>query len=529
MGTTTVSRPKVTVNKLPAQIAAGVESQKILVIGQKLAAGTAIAGSIIEGINKNQVNDLFGAGSMAAGMLNSMFKVIEDSQGDVAPRIDCIPLDDNGTAVKAESTITITASSGTEATEAGQILFNIAGKQYSLDVIEGETIADIGARLSTLLTDTDAPFSSAEATNIVTLTSRNGGSVGNSTPIAMKGLTFDGADYSVGNVVVAITAFTSGATDPVMTTVLDVVNDVRYQTITAPVEYGTEYLLDDFLDTRFNVTNDILDGVAILTKVDTLANLKVDLAALNSQSCVYVCDTLTALGNDKGGSLKQMPYVVSSLVAVIRGLRLTEKANILNITPASSYGAFDGIGGFEIRSLPYFNCPVNDIDVIDTGLGFSKIEISEINALGGSVIGNNVVNNKVLLDELRTTYKTDVAGNEDVTWTFLNTVDQMSGSAEYIFNNLKKRFSQSRLTSGTLKVGRNMANEQLIKAYMKELYKDLGNLVVVPTGKDAEDYFFENLVLEIDFVAGSVSMISKFAIVVQLRELLVNLITQFGN
>lgn len=528
---TIISFPKTTVNKLPAQLPAGVDAQKILVVGQKLATGSATAGSLITDVKKTDVDTKFGAGSICAGMLNPIFKIFEDSQGDVAPRVDVISLDDAGTAVQATSDIVISEKGGVTdaATVAGTLTFKIAGSEYSLAIAVGDTISTIGAALNTVLTDTDAPFSTAEVTNTITMTFRNGGSVGNNTPVAVSGVEYDGTDYVLGNVKIVINAFTSGATNPTMTTVLDVVGNERYQTIVAPVEYGTDYILDDFLDTRFNVTNDILDGVAILTDVDTLANLKTTLGALNSQSCIYVCDVLYTDGDNKGGSLKKMPYEVSAQVAAVRGLRLTEDANILNITPASTYGALDGEGGFEIRSLPYANTPLNDIDVIDTGLGFSKVEISEINTAGGTVIGNNTAKNGILLGEVFTTYKTDAAGNEDVTWRFLNTVDEMSGSAEYIFNNLKKRFVQSRLTSGTLKAGRSMANESSIKAYMKELYKDLGELVVVPTGKTAEDYFYDNMTLTIDFVDGKVSIIANFPIVVQLRELLVNLITQFGN
>lgn len=527
---TTISFPKTTVNKLSSQTPAGVEGQKILVIGQKTSSGSATPKALNQDVKKNDIAGLFGAKSLLAGQLRPMFKIFEDSQGDVAPIVDVIALEDAVAGTQASATITMSDTGATgDATETGTLVFRVAGTDYSIDIVEGEAIADVSTKLETALTDAEAQFSVAESTLVNTLTFENKGTVGNGVDMSVTGLSFDGTDYVLGNIKVVITAFSGGSTDPDVSDVLDVVSEVRYQTISAPVEYGTDYLLDDYLDTRFNVTNNILDGVAVFCKNDTLANLKTALNALNSQSCVYICDKIYAEDTYKAGSLKQPTYVTASQFSALRGLRRTDGANIINITPASTYGALDGQGGVEISSLPYANTAVFDIDILDTGRGFTSTEVSELHDAGGTVIGNNIVNNTVLLGQAYTTYKTDVAGNEDVTWRFLNTVDTLSASAEYIQKNLRKRFAQSRLTSGTLTSGRNVTNESAIRAYALELYKDLGELMLVPTGKEAESYFVNNLTIEIDYVEGSVNMISNFAIVVQLRELIMNLITQFGN
>lgn len=521
----TVSEPNVTVAKLPAQIPAGVESQKILVIGQKTSDGSAVAGNLNEGISSGDVKTLFGKNSILTGTLEPGFKVIKDSQGDVAPTVDAIALDDAGAGVQATATITFADTGSTGLiSETATIGFNIAGRDYSLDIIEGENIADIGAKLETVATDENAPFTVAEASNVVTATFINKGTAGNSAPLVATGL----VNNIVGNVSVALTAFSGGATNPAVDSVLDVVGDKRYQTIIAPLEYGTDYMLDDFLDTRFNVVNDILDGVAIFTSVDTLSNHKTALAGLNSQSCVYITDKVNATDDYKGGSLRKMPYEVSAIFGFIRSLRLTEGANVLNITPGSTYGAKDGLGGFHMRSLPYFNTELNDIDPILTNKGFSKLEMSEINEAGGTVLGNNTVGNGVIIGETRTTYKTDSAGNEDTTWRFLNTVDSMSGCAEYIYRNLKKRFVQSRFTAGTLKQGYSECNEGSVKGYAKELYIDCGEQRVAVSGKEASDFFYQSLVTEVDYVEGSMDIIADFPIVSQLRKLYAALRTKFG-
>ena len=251
--------------------------------------------------------------------------------------------------------------------------------------------------------------------------------------------------------------------------------------------------------------------------------------SLNSQSALIIGDKLYTDGDYKGGALQLLGYDVAAQVSAIRAMRLTDGCNILNITPAASYGALDGQGGMEIASLPYANTVMNDVDVVGDGIGFSKVELAELNAAGISAIGNNVAKTGCVMGQMITAYLTDGAGNDDTTWHFLNTVDTMSVCAEYIFNNLKRRFAQSRLTSGAVIAGRNMTNETIIKAYMSQLYKELSDKTLVPAGKDAESYFYSHIQLDIDYVEGQATLIANFPIVVQLREIIANLITKFGD
>lgn len=522
-----VSNPKVTVNKLPATLPTGLESQKILVIGQKLASGNAIAGQLYENITEADIITKFGAGSMLQGQLDPIFKIFKDSGSSALPSINVIALED-GAGVKATNTLIVATTGIATATVAGTFIYYIAGRKYELPITVGETIADIGARIETLLTDANAPFTPADVTNTITCTARNAGTVANNFPVKIEGVEWDGSAWVIGNVSFAITAFVSGATDPTLTTVLDEVQEVRFQTCLAPYEYGTDFLVKDFLDTRWNSVNKILDGVAVYGAVDTKANLVIDGDALNSQSCYIDGNQLQAETYFIGDLTKLIPYQYQSQIGALRALRLTENSNILNITPAATYGPLDGAGGKHIGSLPYFNTLVKDVDVFPTGKGFSSTEITELNDAGISVIGNNQSGVSVLLGTALTTYKTDSVGNPDTTFKFLNTVDTMSLSAEYFYVNLKKRFVQSRLTAGLPLSGYSTANLAIIKAYMLQLFKELGTAQLTVAGQEAETYFFDNMSLIVDYVAGKVTANGDLPIVVQLRELLVNLKTKFG-
>lgn len=522
-----VSNPKVSVNKLPAVLPAGLDAQKILVVGQKLATGNAIAGQLYENISEGDVIKKFGAGSMLQGQLDPIFKIFKDNASNKLPRVDVIPLDDDGAGVQATSDLVIGAVSGTEATESGEVIFYVAGRKYTLPVVKGETIANIGAKFETLLTDANAPFSVSELTNTITMTARNKGSVGNSFPVKIEGLEYDGANWTIGNVSFVINAFTGGLTDPTLTGVLDVVDEIRYQTCLAPIEYGTDFLVKDFLDNRWNVNNKILDGIAIYGDTDTKANLITLGEGIDSQNVYIAGNQLQAETLFKGDLTKLPAYQVQSQIGALRAMRLTESANILNFTPASTYGALDGAGGKHIGSLPYFNTILKDIDVLPEKLGFKSDEIVELNTAGISVIGNNDEGTSVLMGQAFTPYKTDGV-NPDETFKKLNIVDTMSLSAEYFYKNLKKRFVQSRLTAGVPTAGYSTADVNIVKAYMQQLYKELSAVQLVPAGQEAETYFYNNLDLIVDFVNGKITATGDLPIVVQLRELLVNLRTKFG-
>ncbi|MCK5591362.1 MAG: hypothetical protein KAI72_05350 [Candidatus Pacebacteria bacterium] len=530
---TIISQPKVTVNKLPATLPVGVEAQKILVVGQITAAATVTPDTLYEGVAKADLSN-FGEGSMIKNMLKAMFDTLEDSGSLVLPRIDAIPISDAGAAVDATSTIVLSEVGGATglADEAGTITITI-GSEYnytaSVDIAVGDALpADIGAAIVTAVNAlTDIPVLASFDTATVTFTALNGGTVGNGVGIKIGGLTLSGADYVLGNVKFVLTGFESGATDPTLTSTLDVIGTNRYQTVIHPSEYGTTFSVDDKLDSRFNVDNDILDGVVIITKTGSYSDLNSALALLNSQSLVVLCNKPVAEATYDGQALLELDYVISARFAALRALRRTEDANITRVTPASARGSLDASGGIHISSLPYFNTPLYHVSPIPTGKGFTALEIENLRTAGGSVVGNNRAGNQIILGEIATTYKTDVAANADLTWKNLNAVDTMSSAAEYFFVNLKSDFVQSRLTEGDLINGYAMVNSDAFKAQMVKYYLDLSDEVLVPKGSVALAYFSDNITILIDMVSGKITGNANMPIVVQLREILVNLKTTF--
>ena len=96
-----ISQPDVTVNILAANTLVPVTDQRVLFIGQKVAAGTSTSGALDTNIqNDNSWDALYGSSSMLAGMLRDARALNQDV------RFDAISLDD-ASGTPAEGTITI--------------------------------------------------------------------------------------------------------------------------------------------------------------------------------------------------------------------------------------------------------------------------------------------------------------------------------------------------------------------------------------------------------------------------------------
>lgn len=500
------SNPEVDFPIIAAQIAVGSSFQRVLLVGQKTPSGTATSGALVPDIqNDNSWDTFFGPDSMLAGMVRA-FRAIN---GDV--NIDAIPLDDDGAGVPATGTITFTGT----ATEDGTITITIGSRvnhTFIIAVADTDTPTIIGDALVALIdADPNVPITAANVTGVVTLTAVNDGTEGNSIGIAKDG--------AVVGVTTALVGMASGATNPSLTGIFDVVGDVRYQTVVWPFTYTLDDL-KSFLDPRFNVDNKILDGIGVTHSSDTFSNLKSAGEAENSQSLLILGNREVTGGNVEGSGLLEVGAVISSQFAAIRSLRLEEGTNLGSFVIATN-GARDTRGGAAIASLPYHNTPFANLPIVTQGDGFTSDELRDLIAAGISNIGTNVGATSAIAGPIKTTYKTDVAGNPDPSFGFLNFVDTISTIREIYFNRSKSRFAQSRLKSGDLQGGRNEENEESIRAFLIGIYADLGSsdFVLVEAGEESLTFFKDNLVVSLDLVTGVVTVIMKVLIVTQLRRI----------
>lgn len=500
---TVISQPNTTINITPATQTISNEPQKVLFVGQMIS-GTGTAGELVTNIgNSGEEDAIFGARSMIAQMIRQARTINKVTQ------FDAIGLADDGSAVDATGSI---AFSGT-ATATGTLTVSVGSKaNYSVDVAitSGDTATEIGDTLETAFALlTNAPVTGTNAAGTVTFTAANGGTLGNDYGIKVEG--------SVAGVSTTLTAFSSGATDPSLTGLFDVIEDERYQTVVYQSNLTTSTLTTE-LDARFNVNNDILDGVGLIANTDSLSNLLTAGNAQNSKSLTIFGNKLLDDADHKGGAMLEFNDVLTAKFGALRSLRLTEGSNIAQYV-ISANGALDSFGGKSIASLPYFNSPITGLPLIAVGKGFSKTEIEQLTTAGVSSIGNNRTRTQVICGEIVTTRKTDAAGNDEDTFKYLNAVDTSSAIREFYYNNLRARFAQSRLTEGDLQPNRNMANQAIIESYLDNLFQQMGEASLAQAGEAARRFFKANRTVTLTLIDGSVTITMQMPIVVQLRTI----------
>ena len=506
-----IANPKVTASLRADGVTAGLTPEKILFVGSQLAAGSAASGALSQNIGNDGAEDgLYGEASPLAAAIRRARRRNPETQ------IDAIGLDDNGGTTDATGTVTFT---GGPATEDGTITVYVGSKKfnaYIIAVTDGDSVTDIGAALDVLIAADDIAFvDSSPAVGVVTLTAKNGGTFGNTIGIKIEG--------SVAGVTSAAVAMSGGATDPVLTGVFDIVGNQRYQGIVWQFDANTAELTD-FLDPRFNVTNDVLDGRGFVGETDTFANHLVTLGLLNSHELSIATGKLIDRADHRGPGVLEIPFVKVAEFAAIRGLRRTDGAVLGGLVIARS--PLDSFGGPHQNSKPYFNTPFPDLLVPDLGDSFDKTEVDQLQAAGGWVIDANRANTAVVAGQVVTTYKTDPAGNPDPTFTFLNYVDTATAAREFIVNNTRAQYPQTRAASGALLPNVDSANEASVAAFVAELNGQLGDLALVNIGVgtvdnvtiDFDKEFRENLTVTLNPTTGKFLVAAKLFIVTQVRD-----------
>lgn len=512
-GGTGISNPKVTLQIIPAQQLSTVTEQKVLIVGQMLT-GTATAGQLVQEIgNAGQEDGLFGSTSMVAGMVRRFKQVNRVTQ------LDVLPLADGGSATDATAVCTVTGT----ATAAGRVTLTVGSAKdfkVNVDIPSGASETEAATAIVTAFANnvSKAPFTQASTAGAVTFTATNGGTHANDWTIAIEG--------SVAGLTFALTGWTGGATDPVLTDIFDAIGDIRYQTIVYPAVYGLAEV-EDLLNDRFNSTNDVKDGVAIQVRKGTLAELKAYTSALNSQSLVIFGNRTLTGTTAIGTAIQEMPDVSASEIAALRSLRLTQDAPLGDIL--TTVAPLDQFGGTSIASLPYFNTLVPQHLPETAGTGWTQEESDELESSAVSVFGSNRAFNNVILGQVVTTYLTDEAGNTDDSFKFLNTIDTASVVREFFFANLKSRYAQTRLTDGDVLPRRDMANAITIRGFCNQLYDLLAEQGLVQLGTPAKTDFNDNLAITINVRTGTATINMAPLLVGQLRVVLGTVQINFGG
>jgi len=507
-----ILQPRVTATLVAANSQSTNEEQKILIVNQMASTGTATAGDLYKDVLMSDYNTLFGRRSIISNMLRTTQNVFDLALSKI--RIDVIPLDDPSSGTQFEADIVFSGI----ATEDGELTFIIGSEndnKYVIDVSNTDTAANIATALVAAITDdTNAPFTATLDTATVKIKSIHKGTIGNNLSIKMDG-TVDGVTYAL--------TITPGTGSPVLTNVFDVIGITRYQRIVWSDKFDLDTVVD-FLDNRFNTVNSIQDGVAIITSSDTLANLKTLGNSYNSQSLTILNGgPLQTSSTFKGSLILEISEKSSACFAAFCAIKLTDSANLTSFITAS-VTSNDALGGMHMASFPYFNTLMLNHIPCDTNLYWTQDEQDELVDAGISIFGNDQNNNNVILSTTLTTYKTDVSGNPNNSFKYLEYVDTEVNCREYLVVQTRSTFRQSRLTQGDTLPGYNMANAQMIGSFVDGVFSYLGQQSLVPTGTltnglSAAKFFKNNRSITIDYASGKATISMLLPIVTQLREM----------
>lgn len=458
-----------------------LQSQRILIIGPKdenVGQGTGEASIIYENINLSSAYTLFGKKSILSSAIKSMFDVLKQTGGSTnVPQIDAMCLFESVGSVASSSTVTFTGT----ATANGSITFYIGSylnHKYTISFETGSTALDLATLLSGAINgDQYAPFSAALSSSgpseIVTITCVHKGEVGNKMTMIKTGENLGFSCVTAG--------FSGGTLNPSTTNAFVNAQNIRYQHIVSPSQWGRKYI-NDFLFPRFNTNqNSIMDGESIICINDTFANAKTFAVSgdsvSNSQVMVTIGNKYINQTNFESGAIPELDLVIGAQVGIINALRLTQNSNLNNFIIANLIGTTDAIGGAALASLPLFNTRGLILPTINPEYEFTNEEIDEAEENCLTLLGNSPNRQYIQYGEMVTSYRYDTFGFPDTTFKYLNYIYTYSVIREFFRNTLISLYGQARLVNsgGSTGGGRSVASEETIRADLISIYTTLAS------------------------------------------------------
>lgn len=197
-------------------------AHRILVLGQRLTAGSVAAAVPVRVLSGAQAEEQFGRGSMLSATLAAL-KVANTYT-------DCwaVALDDNGAGAAASGTVTL----GGSPTEAGTLNVYIGGVAVQVAVASGQAPAALATALvAAVQANTALPVTAAAAAAVVTLTHKHKGEVGNGLDVRLN---FYTGQRTPKGLTVGIVAPSGGTGSPDVQAAISAIGDEQYHSVVMP-------------------------------------------------------------------------------------------------------------------------------------------------------------------------------------------------------------------------------------------------------------------------------------------------------
>lgn len=248
-----------------------------LLIGQKLAAGTATADTAVPVTSVEQVIGLAGRGSLLHRQAIGWYAVNRSTELWIGV------LADNGAGVAATGTIVFTAA----ATAAGTIPFYLGGERVPVGVALGDATTALATNTAAAINaNLDLPVTASVTSSTVTLTFRHKGVAGNTYDVRANFRQGDVLPAGVALTITAMGSVVAGTTNPTLTNLLAAIQDIWFQIWPHPYTDATSLsALEAELLTRFGPLR-MQDGLAITAAQGSLSTLIALGTGRNSQQSV---------------------------------------------------------------------------------------------------------------------------------------------------------------------------------------------------------------------------------------------------
>lgn len=421
-------------------------TQRVLMIGTRLATGTVAANAVTRITSLAQAQAAFGRGSQLAAMVAAYREVSTETP------LYAVAVDEASGGVAATSTITVTGP----ATAAGTITLYVAGTRLQVGVASGDAVATIAAAIAAAVNASlDLPVTAGAAAGVVTLTCRHKGVVGNGIDVRDSYLL--GESLPAG-VALAYAAGTAGTGTPAIAALIAALPDIQYTSwCLGHSDSATLAAVQAELASRWDGMR-MLEGHAIAAAAGTHAELTTLGEAVNDEH-------ITLLGTYKA------PHPAWIWAAVTAAVDAAES---------------DPARPRQTLALTGLYAPVEAV----------RFNWEERNTLLYSGISTWSVDNDgtVRIERLITMYREDGAGNEDTSYLDLTTMRTLIYVRYFFRVNVASRYPRHKLADdgAVYDTDQAVVTPSEFKGYLLSLYTALVTAVI------CEDYtaFASSLVVE---------------------------------
>lgn len=423
---------------------------KGLILGQKTSGGSATVNTLQTVTSAAVAKNLFGAGSMLHNIAEIYF------EDPTITDLTMIAVAEPSGAASAGNV----AFSGT-ATASGLINLYIGGRKVTATVAIGDDGSDIASALTSAIgADTTLPVTAAvdgDEDTQVNITCKQVGLTGDDIRLEFN---IKSGDATPAGITPSVTAMSSGAGAPTLTSAVAAMGDTHYNCILNPwLDSTTLTTLETELDSRGSAARQI-EAMAFSATADTLS-------------------TANTLGNSRNNkflsitNIEGCPNPGYEIAAAI-------------MKQVMIHGSIDPARPFQTLELKGIQAPA-----VTSRLTAPERESHLNNGIATASITSD---GKVLIERLITTYKTNGAGAADVSYLDVNTLLTLSYIRYDFRNSLYLKFPRHKLANTTDRIaaGQAVLTPKIGKAHAITKFKSWEEKVLV----EDIDQFKEELIVE---------------------------------